>query len=396
MNAQAQLHAVRPDRSTGTSTHDVGAKPVPNAVEVRGLTKRFIGPQGPVLVLDDVSLDIRASERLVLLGPSGCGKTTLLRCIAGLETPDAGEIIIGGKVVFCSRRGISVPPEHRGLSMVFQSYALWPHKTAFDNVAYPLQNRKVAKDEITQRVNDVLTLVGCGGLGSRYPSQLSGGQQQRIALARALAGSESLVLFDEPLSNVDAKVRETLRIELIALQKRLSFAAIYVTHDQVEATAIAHRLAVMQAGRFAQIDTPQKIYEEPATGYVAEFTGTSNHLSGRVVAHAQGRIVVSTPIGILSSLASAPCEIGQDVNVLLRPEHIQLHTEMQAAGNCWRTSIESRMFQGAQTEYAIKGPDGYLLVRGSGDQPLEETREDAEVWASVQAPHVKVFPASTT
>jgi len=388
--AQAQLHIVAPDPCRNDAAATNGRPSRALAVRVRGLCKSFNSAHGPVRVLDQVDLDIELSERLVLLGPSGCGKTTLLRCIAGLEVPDAGEVEIDGKLVFSAARGIALPPERRGLSMVFQSYALWPHKTAAQNIAYPLENRKVDKSEIARRVQEVLALVGCDGLGGRYPSQLSGGQQQRIALARAVVGSDSLVLFDEPLSNVDAKVRESLRIELIALQKRLRFAAVYVTHDQVEATAIAHRMAVMRAGRFAQLGSPREIYDEPASSYVAEFTGISNRLKGRVIAQSPGKTVVSTSIGNLESSVAGECTTGQEVEVLLRPECLQLRAERDTQGNAWLTRIESTMFLGGQTEYALSGPDGYLLARQSGSAALDE---DATVWVTIQPRHVKVFPA---
>lgn len=360
-----------------------------HAVEVRGLTKRFSGPHGDVVVLDNVTLDLQTAERLVLLGPSGCGKTTLLRCIAGLEMPDQGEIVIAGRVVFCAKRGIFVPPEHRGISMVFQSYALWPHMTAAENIAYPLQNRGVAKAEVDRRVEEILLMVGCEALGRRYPSQLSGGQQQRIALARAVVGSDPLVLFDEPLSNVDAKVRESLRVELIAMQKRLGFAAVYVTHDQTEATAVAHRMAVMQTGKFAQVGSPKDIYENPVSSYVAEFTGTSNRLAGEVAELAAGRTGVKTALGMLVSTSSGTFVLGQKVDVLLRPEYIQLLRREQSSGNSWLTRVESRMFLGAHTEYALSGPEGYMLARDTDGEVFDE---EADVWAAIQPRHVKIFP----
>jgi len=352
------------------------------------VTKRYTGAHGAVLALSDVSLVIRPAERLVLLGPSGCGKTTLLRCIAGLETPDDGEILIGGTTVFSARRGIALPPERRGISMVFQSYALWPHMTAAANIAYPLQNHGVGKTDTATRVEAVLKMVGCEGLGRRHPSQLSGGQQQRIALARAIVSGDPLVLFDEPLSNVDAKVRESLRIELIGLQKRLGFAAVYVTHDQLEAAAIAHRMAVMAAGTIAQIGSPRQIYEDPVSSYVAEFTGTTNELAAEVVQQTTSGILVSTPIGNLLSTGCVPFTAGQKVRVLLRPECIQLSAR-QADVNAWRTRVESRMFLGSQTEYALGSPGGYILVR---DTEGEQFEEDAEVWATIPPRKVKVFP----
>jgi iron(III) transport system ATP-binding protein len=196
----------------------------------------FRTKRGEHVALDNVSIDIGAGEFVVLLGPSGCGKTTLLRCIAGLERPDSGEILIDGKVVFSSAKGIELPPEKRNLGMVFQSYALWPHMAVFKNVAYPLRSgRRAGVEEVQQRVTEALTRVGLESYAMSYPGQLSGGQQQRVARARAIVATPGLVLFDEPLSNLDAKVRERLRVELLALQRGIGFASLYVTHDQIEA-----------------------------------------------------------------------------------------------------------------------------------------------------------------
>ena len=250
-------------------------------VSVRELAKVFRREDGShARAIDGVSLDVAPGEFVVLLGPSGCGKTTLLRSIAGLEQPDAGTIAIRGNTVFDADAGIDMPPERRRLSMIFQSYALWPHMTAFQNVAYPLQNRRLKRREIAERVGRVFELVGIPELQRSYPGQMSGGQQQRVALARALAGDADLILFDEPLSNVDAKVREQLRVELLSMQRELGFAAIYVTHDQAEAMELAHTVAVMREGQVAQSGPPQEIYLEPASRYVADFVGSSNELRG--------------------------------------------------------------------------------------------------------------------
>ncbi|MDE3078339.1 MAG: ABC transporter ATP-binding protein, partial [Chloroflexota bacterium] len=234
-------------------------------VAVRNLTKVYHTRRGPVLALDNVSLEIAAGEILVLLGPSGCGKTTLLRCIAGLERPDSGELYVQGRPVFSSSTHVWLPPERRQLSMVFQSYALWPHMTVFENVAYPLRNVKVPAAEVRERTEAVLGVVGLGAYAPAYPGQLSGGQQQRVALARAIVANEGVVLFDEPLSNLDAKVRERLRVDLLALQRDIGFSALYVTHDQTEATALGDRIAVMSTGRMAQSGTPVEIYDRPSS-----------------------------------------------------------------------------------------------------------------------------------
>src|SRR5690606_21791699 len=257
-------------------------------VAITGLHKRFRRGDGSVVrAIDDVTLSVGRGELVVLLGPSGCGKTTLLRSIAGLEQPDSGEITVSGTTQYSSERGLDVPPERRNISMIFQSYALWPHMTVFDNVAYPLQSRRSrrpAKDELRRRVREALTLVGVPELERQYHSQMSGGQQQRVALARALVSNDEVVLFDEPLSNVDAKVREQLRLELLAMQRSLGFSAVCGTHDQAAAMELAHRIAVIDTGRVAQIGTPQEIYLRPATRYVANFIGASNEVVGRVEA----------------------------------------------------------------------------------------------------------------
>lgn len=259
------------------NTAPAGGEPGPGAgvVRLRDLTKRYRRADGEITAaVDGVALDVAPGEFLVLLGPSGCGKTTLLRSIAGLERPDGGTVEIDGRPVFGP--GVNVPPERRGISMVFQSYALWPHLTVHDNVAYPLQNRRgerLTKAGIASRVRDSLALVGIDHLAGQYPGELSGGQQQRIALARAFIAGDGLVLFDEPLSNIDAKVRERLRADLLAMQRRLGFAAVYVTHDQTEAMELASRVAVMRDGRIEQLGTPHDIYVRPTSRYVANFVG---------------------------------------------------------------------------------------------------------------------------
>ncbi|HEX6511766.1 MAG TPA: ABC transporter ATP-binding protein, partial [Chloroflexota bacterium] len=245
-------------------------------VLVSHVSKTYRTRQREVVALADVSLAVADGEILVLLGPSGCGKTSLLRCIAGLERPDQGEIFIHGKAVFASSSGLALPPEDRHLSMVFQSYALWPHMSVFENVAYPLRNLKLKDAEVRERTTAVLGVVGLADYAAAYPGQLSGGQQQRVALARAVVANEGVVLFDEPLSNLDAKVRDRLRVELLALHRDIGFSALYVTHDQTEATALGDRIAVMDVGTVAQVGTPPEIYRQPNSRYVAQFIGSAN------------------------------------------------------------------------------------------------------------------------
>jgi iron(III) transport system ATP-binding protein len=246
-------------------------------ITIRGLSKRF-GGKTPTTAIDALDLEIEPGEFLVLLGPSGCGKTTTLRCLAGLETADEGHVAFGDRVVFDAPQGIDVPPNKRQIGMVFQSYALWPHMSVRKNIGYPLRTRRVDRAKANQWIDEVATLVDCRGLLDRYPAQLSGGQQQRIALARGLVARPDVVLFDEPLSNLDARLRDLVRTEIHELHRRLEFTAVYVTHDQVEALALGDRLAVMRAGSLEQLDTPQRTFEQPATEYVAEFIGMVNRV----------------------------------------------------------------------------------------------------------------------
>jgi iron(III) transport system ATP-binding protein len=246
-------------------------------ITIRGLSKRF-GGKTPTVAINALDIEIEPGEFLVLLGPSGCGKTTTLRCLAGLETADEGHIAFGDRVVFDASRGIDVAPNKRQIGMVFQSYALWPHMSVRKNIGYPLKTRKVDRATARQWIDEVAMLVDCGSLLDRYPAQLSGGQQQRIALARGLVARPDVVLFDEPLSNLDARLRDLVRTEIHELHRRLGFTAVYVTHDQVEALALGDRLAVMRSGTLEQLDTPQRTFERPATEYVAGFIGMVNRL----------------------------------------------------------------------------------------------------------------------
>lgn len=246
-------------------------------LSISGLTKRFAG-KPPTTAMDDLDLEIDEGEFLVLLGPSGCGKTTTLRCLAGLETPDEGRITFGDRVVFDAASKTNLSPDRRSIGMVFQSYALWPHMTVRKNIGYPLKARRIKSAESREWVRETAELVDCDHLLDRYPSQLSGGQQQRVALARGLVARPDVVLFDEPLSNLDARLRDQVRTQLHELHRRLRFSAVFVTHDQSEALALADRVAIMRDGLFEQVDRPEHVFEEPATEYVAEFIGMSNRI----------------------------------------------------------------------------------------------------------------------
>jgi iron(III) transport system ATP-binding protein len=248
------------------------------SLDITGLSKRF-GGRTQAVAIDDLDLHVEPGEFLVLLGPSGCGKTTTLRCIAGLESADTGRIAFGDRAVFDATARIDVPPNKRNIGMVFQTYALWPHMRVRDNIGYPLRARRVPKATAREWIAAVAELVDCSELLDRYPAQLSGGQQQRIALARGLVARPDLVLFDEPLSNLDARLRDQVRTEIHELHRRLGFTAVYVTHDQTEALALGDRLAIMRAGTIEQLGAPEEVFEEPHTEYVAGFIGMENRLT---------------------------------------------------------------------------------------------------------------------
>jgi iron(III) transport system ATP-binding protein len=287
-------------------------------VSIRGLSKRF-GGKVPTTAVDSLDIEIDPGEFLVLLGPSGCGKTTTLRCIAGLESADEGSIAFGDRTVFDAGRGTNVAPNKRNIGMVFQSYALWPHMTVRQNIGYPLRARRVKRATAAEWIEKAADLVDCSPLLDRYPGQLSGGQQQRVALSRGLVARPDLVLFDEPLSNLDARLRDQVRTEIHELHQRLRFTAVYVTHDQSEALALGDRLAIMRAGKVEQLGRPEEIFEEPATEYVAGFIGMENRLS---LERAEG--------GWAHHGEPVKGEVGLDdrsrdaVTVRARPEDVQL------------------------------------------------------------------------
>ena len=325
---------------------------------IEGLVKEF---QGGVRAVDDVSLTIREGEFVTLLGPSGCGKTTTLNCVAGLERPDAGRIAVGTTVLTDIARRVVLPPERRDLGMVFQSYALWPHMTVHDNLAFGLRLRKVPRAEMAKRITETLELVELGELGKRYPYQLSGGQQQRVALARAVVAQPRVLLLDEPLSNLDAKVRERARFWLRDLQRRLGITAVYVTHDQAEALAISDRVAVMSAGRVLQYAPPSDIYERPSSRFVAEFIGRSSFLRGEVIRVAGGRADVRLAGSgtIVSAATAVDTAVGDHVVLAVRSERIDMHGE-NAAENIVRARIKSFVYAGAEYEYILDTPEGEL------------------------------------
>jgi iron(III) transport system ATP-binding protein len=319
-------------------------------LEVTDLRKQFaIGRPA----IDGVSFAVPAGEIVVLLGPSGCGKTTTLRCVAGLEHPTAGEISIAGRVVSSPARGILVPPRARELGMVFQSYAVWPHMTVRQNVVYPLKHRKICRAEANRKVDEVLQLVGLSEYAERPVVALSGGQMQRVALARSIVYRPQLLLLDEPLSNLDAKLRLRLRDDLRVILKQTGMTALYVTHDQAEAVVLGDRIGVMRDGKLLQIGTPDQIYNRPADLFVANFTGATNELAGTLVECRGEYGVVDFGEGRRGeALLAHPLVPGEKVRIALRPENIAIG---QADGaNAFAARVVDRRYQGTQTVYDIE------------------------------------------
>lgn len=337
---------------------------IAHSINIRGLAKSFQRENGTsVWAVNDVSIDVEPGEFLVLLGPSGCGKTTLLRMIAGLETPDRGYISLNGTPVFDGEQNLDVAPERRAASMVFQSYALWPHMTVFDNVAYPLRNQRVPKAQIKKRVGEVLDIVGIDHLQAQYPNQLSGGQQQRVSLARAIVASEDVILFDEPLSNIDAKVREKLRLEILRMQRELGFTALYVTHDQEEAMTLGTRIAVLDEGVVAQIDTPRRVYEKPASAYVAAFVGTVEEFKGTSFDRTSDRLRVRTSSHQEWDVAMHAPVVGDEVVVMARPERWRLTEGAESGVNRLTGIIESSTYlAGSRMQYLVRTSEGIVRV----------------------------------
>lgn len=341
-------------------------------IRVEGLSKHYLSDGKTIKALDQVDLTIRADRIFTLLGPSGCGKTTLLRCIVGLETPDEGQISIGGEVVWSKAKGVAVPPEKRGLGMVFQTYAIWPHMSVFDNVAYPLQVRGVGREAIREKVAKVLRFVQLEGVEKRSATKLSGGQQQRVALARALVAEPKVILFDEPLSNLDAKLREETRKELKSFLGKLKITAVYVTHDRVEALALSDTIAVMRAGKIVEIGSPQKIYFNADHRFVADFIGRANLVPATVRAPSGELTLVDCALGTIACQHRdiAP---GSAVTLCIRPEFIRITGDAARTGqNAVSGRIESLAFVGEVYEAEIRVADLLLLARIDPDVSLSE------------------------
>jgi iron(III) transport system ATP-binding protein len=334
---------------------------------VQRLTKRYDG----VLAVDDISFDVKAGEFLSLLGPSGCGKTTTLRSIAGFERPDMGRIVLDGTPVSDAEAGVFVPPNKRRFGMVFQSYAVWPHMTVLDNVSYPLKVQGGrSRAEQRDRAMETLQTVGLGGYEARYPSQLSGGQQQRVALARALVMDPRLLLFDEPLSNLDAKLRERMRFELIEIQSKLGISAVYVTHDQAEAMVMSGRVIVMDSGHIAQEGAPEEIYATPRTRFVADFIGLSNFIDAEIVDRRGDGWLATSPLGELECVSDLQHSPRDKVLLAVRPERVEIAGEPFTAPNSLKGTLRHRYFLGPYSEYFIEVGGVVLRAQKAASVPM--------------------------
>jgi iron(III) transport system ATP-binding protein len=336
------------------------------ALAVGGLTKEYADRHERVRAVDDVTFAVAAGAFYTLLGPSGCGKTSTLRCVAGLEVPDGGRVVLGGELLSDAAGARFVPSERRDMGMVFQSYAIWPHLTVFENVAFPLRvaPRKLAAAELRRKVEEALALVQLAGYESRPATNLSGGQQQRLALARALVREPKLLLLDEPLSNLDAKLREQMRTEIRELQRRLGMTALYVTHDQAEALSMSDRIAVMLAGKIVQEGPPREIYHAPATRFVADFVGTSNALSATVIARGDdGRMILETRAGRLQARCPAQVAIGDAVTIAVRPEDVAIRRSAGEAGGALAATVRRVVFFGDYLDCELEAGGSAIVVR---------------------------------
>ena len=335
-------------------------------LSVTGLLTEYATPKGePVKAAQDVTFTVPEGRLFTLLGPSGCGKTTTLRSIAGLERPKAGEITVKDRVVFSSAKGIFIAPNRRGFGMVFQSYAIWPHMNVFQNAAFPLEvgNGRHSRAGIRDKVMKVLTAVQLDHLAQREATTLSGGQQQRLALARALVMEPALLLLDEPLSNLDAKLREKMRFELKRLQRELRITTVYVTHDQAEALALSHEIAVMNEGRIQQIGTPREIYERPASQFVADFVGNTNFIEGYVVSGFSRTVVRCTEFGEVTVQTDQELRPDDRVAISIRPEDVELSETRPAGDNVWEGRVEQKVFLGEAVDFQVAVGARTLLSR---------------------------------
>lgn len=367
-------------------------------LQVRGLYKSF----SDVLAVGGLSLDIEEGEFFTLLGPSGCGKTTTLRMVGGLEKPDNGEIHLGERCLVSQSQRVFVQPEKREMGMVFQSYALWPHMTVFENVAYPLKLRRMKRAQIHERVTESLALVGLQGLEDRAAPALSGGQQQRVALARALVFSPRVLLLDEPLSNLDARLREEMRRELKALQRRIRVTVLFVTHDQIEGLSLSDRIGIMDRGKLEQVGTPEEVYYRPSTPFARDFLGKTFALQGRVLEVLEGRLQVGlrgvTHSPLVIGLADLPSTggsfaAGDEVMVAIRPEQIAIWTSVpDGRSNIVPATLEGVHFLGDRYEYTVSlGSETRVLI-SSASQVLKAGQK---IFLELKQEGITLWPRGT-
>ena len=369
-----------------------GGREKNSLLRVEGLEKSFVTASGEFRAVRGVTFTVQTGDFFTLLGPSGCGKTTTLHCIAGLETPDAGEIVVDDVTIFSSRRGIDLAAHRRNIGMVFQSYAIWPHMTVYENVAFPLiyGHHRPAAGDVRERVMRALALVKLEELADRPAPFLSGGQQQRVALARALVHEPPLLLFDEPLSNLDAKLRDEMRIELRQLTESLDMTTVYVTHDQIEALAMSDRIALMRDGRIVQEGPPRDVYFHPSEAFVAEFLGGSNVLPGHVTECATA---VDTPLGRFVCAPPAGAAPGDAVDLIIRPEGFRLCDSVgDPAGSPNRIDarVETVTFVGGSVEVRLRADDRALRAKLD---PFSEIRPGTMVRLEVLSDRCAVVPS---
>lgn len=377
-----------PAEAIAVAQRDVAPALSKIAVSLRGLWKTYPGSNKPAV--QNLSLDVHDGEIVTLLGPSGCGKTTTLRMVAGLETPDAGDIFFGDQAVVVTSRRFSLPPNKRNVGMVFQSYAIWPHMTVAQNVAFPLKARRVPKREIVERVQRALDLVGLSGFEDRPGPLLSGGQQQRVAFARALVTEPRVLLLDEPFSNLDAKLREQMRISVKLLQKRLSVAMLFVTHDQIEALSLSNRIALMNFGLVQQQGEPRVLYESPVNEFVRDFVGRTVLFKGQVQSsNPSGQIAIAIAGGrdcVVFGRSYNPNGIknGDPVFIAVRPEDVEIQPALSATmpSGISAGTVKTTLFVGERVEYQVEVDDqGLMMVYGERHQPIDEGRR---VWLKLR------------
>ncbi|MCS0495085.1 ABC transporter ATP-binding protein [Ancylobacter sp. MQZ15Z-1] len=356
-------------------------------IRISGLSKFYGGKDSGMAALTDLDLDIKDNQFVTLLGPSGCGKTTTLRLIAGYVMPDAGTIRVDDRVI-SSVDGVA-PPDRRGMGMVFQNYAVWPHKTVFENVVFGLKLRKVPADEARRKVEETLALVNLAGLEARLPNELSGGQQQRVALARSLVVEPGILLLDEPLSNLDAKLRERMRVELKQLQRRTGITFVYVTHDQAEALALSDQIAVMHGGKLQQYGSPDEVYRRPANKIVADFMGIVNFLPGELRAGTGGAPVLVVDGVEMAAPVGSKLHAGQAVDLAVRPENVRI-SRLRESPDQLVARVTEHTYLGNLSEYWLELASGAVLRAQT--HPLEPFQVGDEVHVSIDAGECSVFP----